>query len=224
MSYSLVLHCTYTHIEVALYRDTMQHVLVSIPKFDATKKLVSTLNDIITAHNLSLADVALMIVNQGPAPFTTLRTSITTANALHFATGIPLTGINGLEALIAEQATPEWTHTVALLNAFGRDVYYGVQKAGAITHLGCASIDQLLCELATQNTHDPIRFIGNGVLLYEKNIREIMKDRAHIPVQLPEICSLDAIAQVGFEQYESNGTTADYLEPLYLKQSYSPQK
>lgn len=105
-----------------------------IPNAQASKQLVFVIDRLLEKQNLRLQDLAFIFVNQGPAPFTTLRTVLATVNALSFARNIPLVGIDSLQALAKENVLRKSSSDtdnpgsliipIALLDAFNNDVYY----------------------------------------------------------------------------------------------------
>ncbi len=103
MNFFLALQNTYDHVEVGLFSRTPQLVSsYSIAKMEASRSLIPSLERFLQEQQLHLKDFPFLVVNQGPGPFTTLRTVIATANGLSFATGIPLIGVDALEAARSE--------------------------------------------------------------------------------------------------------------------------
>ena len=59
------------------------------------------------ACGLTLGDVTLLAVGLGPGPFTGLRVGLATIEGLAFATGLPVVGVSGLDALAVAAARAE---------------------------------------------------------------------------------------------------------------------
>ena len=75
--------------------------------------------DALEACRLTLGDVTLLAVGLGPGPFTGLRVGLATIEGLAFATGLPVVGVSGLDAL-AVAAARVFIGSGAIL--YGQDV------------------------------------------------------------------------------------------------------
>jgi tRNA A37 threonylcarbamoyladenosine modification protein TsaB len=117
--------------------------------------------------------------------------------------------------MLTEHRSPDYPVTVALFNAFNLETYFGIDAFDTQT-TGWKNCEQLLRELKAQHTC-PIRFIGSGTQLFEKQITEIMGAQAIIPEPLPLAPSLKTIGLMATEQFNA-GTKSIQLMPLYLKQ------
>lgn len=220
----LALANTYTSVEIALFKDNNVIGIETVDKHQASKLLIPLLHALLATHNTLLSDCAFIATNQGPGPFTTLRVVIASVNGISFASRIPLIGIDGLDALLNEYTDPTFPNTVTLLNAFNRDVYFGIQVNGDRTYLkGYAPIDQILQKLSQQHTtSSTIRFIGNAIPMYTQEIQTTFGDRAHLPSPLPHACSITQIGLMGLQRWHAQESIAYQLLPLYLKQYSAP--
>src|SRR5689334_5441532 len=131
MNIFLSIQNTYETIDVGLFSAHTVIDTASISKLQASKKITILLDSLLKKHFLQLSDINFIAVNQGPGPFTTLRIVLTTVNAIQFSRHIPLIGIDGLHAILAEYKNNEYPNTVALLDAFNKDVYFGIQTGTA---------------------------------------------------------------------------------------------
>lgn len=61
--------------------------------------LSAQIENLLRAHNKTLADLALIAVGTGPAPFTGLRVGLVSAQTLGFALGVEVRGVCSLAAL-----------------------------------------------------------------------------------------------------------------------------
>lgn len=182
-----------------------------------TKCFIADVTELLQQHNLNLSDLNFICAHQGPAPFTTLRVSLTLLNGLSFARKIPLIGVDGLHVFTHEFTNPECSYTIALLNAFCNDIYYGIYtyQTGAFHH-GYAPAERFLSE-TSQILKDKIYFIGNGVALHEQLVKNYFGERAVIASPLPQIASLETIAADGLKKWEENSIREYQVIPLYLK-------
>lgn len=216
MTYSLILQSDYNNVSVALCKDGSILETSTDTKHNASKNLVTQMNTLLKSNKLAWADLAFIGLNQGPAPFTTLRVIITTANGLHFAHKLPLVGVDGIKIFLNEQQY-NTALTVVLLNAFAKDVYYGIKQDNKIISTGWENYNILFESLHKDYPNTPITFIGHGVTLFEKELKEIFGDDVQSPDPLPDHCSLESVVTQAYVQWESKENVHDMLLPLYLK-------
>lgn len=210
---------TYNTLEMALFKDGQLIDWVTEDKISASKNCVPFMADLLTRNGTALSNISFIAVNQGPGPFTTLRVVISTVNGLSFANGIPLIGVDALDALLTEYSHVEYPITIALLNAFNNDAYFGIQDGTREFEKGYKNINKLLEELKVRFPTQTIRFIGNGAALFGPVITEAFGTRAYIPEPLPNTCTIQQIGILGFEQWQAKQQGSDELQPLYLKQA-----
>jgi tRNA threonylcarbamoyladenosine biosynthesis protein TsaB len=215
-SYSLITQATYQEIQFALYKNEELLQQGSIKKTEASSLLMDQLNKLLKKHSVNWNNIDYIGVNQGPAPFTTLRALITTVNGIGFATKIGLVGVDGLTSFVTEQHKKALT--VVLLNAFAQDVYFAVQNDASIK-TGWANGQEFLEQLKADHPNQTITFVGNGVPLHRQAITELFGDNTQIAQKCPEYVSLQTIAQQCFGQ----DIKVPHLTPLYLKtHKYKP--
>lgn len=128
MNIFLGIQATYSTIEIALFNEETVISMISIDKLDASKKIISVLDMLFKNNHYTLDNISFIASNQGPGPFTLLRTVLTTVNAISFARNIPLIGIDGLNAFFVQEKNSIYPNTVMLLNAFNNDVYFAFHE------------------------------------------------------------------------------------------------
>jgi len=213
--YYIALQNSYEEIDVALFNKELLISKKNISKIKASAELVLTLDALLKENNLNLSDLTFIAVNEGPGPFTTLRVVIATVNAINFAKGIPLVGIDGINAFVQEYQDSNYP-VVAILNAFNNDVYYAINSKDNITE-GWKNIELFLQELKAEFPDQKIKFIGNGINLFKKEIEENFKDFGYIPENYPKMPSIEYIAKVGYKNWENKKGITKEVMPLYLK-------
>lgn len=211
----LAIQTTYDSVELGFFSGLVLQDSIILDKKQTNKNFIPDLNTLLRNNTIKLEDIDFFAVNQGPGPFTSLRVIITTANGLSFATKKPLIGINGLEEFLKEYQSSQWSHTVALLNAYHSDVYYGFEVDGVCTETGAKNIDVLLEELSTIET--PFRIIGNGIDLYKKQILQKLGDKAFLQDPIPQHVSIQQIGKAAFFRWQKQEDLKQQLLPLYLK-------
>jgi tRNA threonylcarbamoyladenosine biosynthesis protein TsaB len=218
MSFVLCLHTTYTNVESALAYDKRILQLCSLTKEQASAQLVPTINTLLTINQLNLDSISHIIVNQGPAPFTTLRTIIATVNGIAFAHKVPLVGVDALEAFMSEYADKHAGPTAVLLNAFNKAVYYCISDPAHNQKLkGYAPITTCIELIHTIYKEMPVHCIGNGTQLYRADIETALGSQVYIPDPLPLTVSIEQVIKTGANQIQNNQGITQCIEPLYLK-------
>jgi len=221
MAYFLSIQNTYTHLEIGLFKGNQLINWIAEDKLRASKHFVPLIAGLLEEQHIKFANLSFIAVNQGPGPFTTLRVVIASVNGLSFSTKIPLVGVDALDALILEQENHLYPNTVALLNAFNQDVYFGISTPDLLyTEKGYKNVQVLLQELQATIPNQPIRFIGNGAELYSKEINATFGTNAYIPNPLPHTCSVHQIGLMGLDRWDKKDNVVYELFPLYLKQSF----
>jgi len=210
----VVLQATYHVIEYALYSSTELIEKHTLEKTEACRFLVTRLNSMLAKNKLSWAEIEFIGVNQGPAPFTTLRTLITTINGISFAQHIPLIGVDGLKSFLTEQ--PQNGINIVLQNAFAKDVYFGIQD-GSDVETGWDNGSQFLAMIAEKYPHQTVRFVGNAVFLHQQEIESLFGTRGIIHSHEQEMVSLKTVAFLCKELWNTKKKGAPHLSPLYLK-------
>jgi tRNA threonylcarbamoyl adenosine modification protein YeaZ len=217
-----------------------------IPNAQASKQLVFVIAHVLKKQNLCLEDLAFIFVNQGPAPFTTLRTVLSTVNALSFARHIPLVGIDSLKALAAESSSVHTIRaqdnnkiiTVALLDAFNSDVYYCFKadapeivpdksgpeyKPGLEYKTGYENISAFVLRLQKflengkkNNPNTRLCLIGNGAELHRQALETALGNGIVWAESMPLTASFNCMAQSALQDFNT-GQISSKLSPLYLK-------
>ncbi len=216
---------TYESIEYALCSNISSVMSIidqrTLSKMQASSLLMQKLNELLADHMLTWSHIEKLVVNCGPAPFTTLRALIATVNGISFATHIPLVGIDGLKAFAFENS--DAPISIVLLNAFTGDVYFAINDHDKLTSYGWQNGITLLQTIKatySDNDGDKITFKGNGVDQLRSIIKELFEDRAMILSPNPSMASLATITnyhKAELAEQETNTENSFHLSPLYLK-------
>jgi tRNA threonylcarbamoyl adenosine modification protein YeaZ len=208
MSYFIAIQYPYEYVSISLSDNTTILTSKTISKFQAAGLLIPTIDSILQEQNLKLAhDIACIGINTGPGPFNTLRSIIATANGISFAKHIPLAGSNGLDLLL-ENTT---NNSVAVLDAFGHDVYYSSKLSGL---RGYSSIENFVAQLNSLNYQDTINFFGNGAIKHKEFITTKLNTSATFD-ELSIFPSMQSLINSTYNRY-SQGLTEKELFPLYF--------
>ncbi len=218
---------TYEVFEIALF---INNELISKKrenKYNASKLFIPLLDELLTQNNAKISDFDFCAVNCGPGPFSTLRSIIASVNGLHFATNIPLVGIDGLDATFLEFYDSNYQHTIVLINAFNNEVYYLIADGKQIISKGYQKIDTFLEQIkktypslpseALCEGRAPVNFIGNGVTLHQSLIQEQLGNNVIIAEPNPAMCSVEMIGKIGLEKWPLQQGATGPVMPLHLK-------
>ncbi|MBV8660984.1 MAG: tRNA (adenosine(37)-N6)-threonylcarbamoyltransferase complex dimerization subunit type 1 TsaB [Candidatus Dependentiae bacterium] len=208
MSYFITIQYPYQYLTITLSDNTTIISTETISKFQAVSLLIPTFNSILLTNNLTLKDIACIGINTGPGPFNTLRSIIATANGIAFAKQIPLVACNGLELLLQENKAD---NQVAILDAFGNDVYYAIKASDTQNY---NSIENLISELNNLYTHQTIIFVGNGAEKHKEFISNNFKGTA----DFKDDCLFATPQSLVNETYNKfeQGLTEKEIFPLYF--------
>ena len=208
MSYIITIQYPYQHLEMSISCNSSILQTVIVPKIQAVGLIIPTMQQLLKNHNLTLSDIACIGINTGPGPFNTLRAIIATANGIAFAQKIPLVACNGLELLLQENKVE---NQVAILDAFGSDVYYAIKSSGL---QGYMSINDLITMLNASHQGQIINFIGNGSVKHQDFILQNFTGTAHINHDLL-FATAATLADVTYKKFSDNLVETEIF-PLYF--------
>lgn len=193
-SYYIATQGTYDYFEIALFGENGLIEVTREDKRHTSKLFIILLDQLLSKHALSFAELSFCVVNCGPAPFSTLRSILATVNGLHCATSIPLVGIDGLEATFLEFRDQTCENIIVLLNAFNNESYYLIAAGDRIVSTGYKKTELLHQEIQQQSAEKDIHVIDN------------------------KTCSIEMIGRLGYKKFMKKEALGDYLMPLHLKQ------
>ena len=154
MALFVVIHARFQDAQWGIFRDGILIAESGDSSKKISKNALPLLEDLLNTHKISLSDLSFIAAHQGPAPFTTLRVCLSLINGIAFARGIPLVGVNGLEALLDDFKQPDHP-TILLLNAFSKEVYYGFHDPKTETSsYGCADAASYMALLPANIDHN----------------------------------------------------------------------
>ncbi len=211
----LTLQSTYDQIEVALFSNQQQVNLICLSKFTASAGLVPAIKNCLEQYSLNFNTLDFICANLGPAPFTSLRTTIVTVNGISYAAKIPLVGVNGL-ATFASTALPDTKNLVIILNAYSKSVYYAIRINQTVNY-GWQMFDQFVLDLQNKFTNQAVLIIGQGIASFSNEL-SCLPANFVIDQTYPGYPNIELIAQTGLDLYHTKHTSFE-LTPLYLKQA-----
>jgi tRNA threonylcarbamoyladenosine biosynthesis protein TsaB len=186
----------------------------SDPSREPASRLPGELMGILQRASATLADVDVFAVATGPGSFTGLRIGIATMQGLAFASGKPLVGISGLDALA--QIGGSDGRVATWVDAWRGEVYAALYDRGTEIEPPVVARPSDLLGRAAEH---PTLFIGDGAGVYREFIESRLGGRAHLahPVA-PRLAGTIARLAAGAV---ANGTpwAAHDVQPLYVRRT-----
>jgi len=200
--YILAVQHSYNDVEAGIYYNNKKLSFAKISKHEASSKLIDTIDIILKNGKIDINNVNKIVVNSGPGPFTTLRTTITTINGIAFATGIPVIGVDGLSTLINYDLNDYSEPKAVIMNAYANDVYYAIKDQNKFT-IGSDNIDNVINKLKLKN----LKLAGNAIEMFKEKLNILNFEQIK-----PEYPTLDSLVKnsINFE-------AVSQVKPIYLK-------
>jgi len=182
-----------------------------------SQRLMPMVDAALSMTGMKIEEIDLFGAVVGPGSFTGVRIGVSTVKALAHAQGKPCIGIDALEALALN--VPEFDGVVCpILDARAQQVYGAIFEPGLPPQRLCEDTAEKLTAFLdrVKETGKRAIFVGDGVKVSEKAIREQLGDRAAFaPAQ--HIGLRAGCAAMLAQKYA--GQAQDYvtLLPLYLR-------
>lgn len=181
-----------------------------------SQTLLPMVESVLSATELTVGDIDLVAVANGPGSFTGVRIGVATAKGLCFANGTSCVGVSTLEAM-AQNFVSDDCVVFALMDARRMQVYNAVFQCqnGEICRLTedrAVSIESLKEDIE-KNINKKIVFVGDGAeLCYET----IGKEYDNVVLSSENVRYQDAVG-VAFASKNKEVISADKLTPVYLR-------
>lgn len=139
---------------------------------NASSALLPAVDAVLRAAGIAPAGIGAIAVGGGPGSFTGLRIAAATAKGMVHALRVPLFAWSGLMAAAAAQGVCGET-VCALFDARNREVFAGAWRFGEdgavreVLPVEALRVDELRARLG----EGPVRFCGEGSVLYAKDLR-----------------------------------------------------
>jgi len=188
-------------------------------------RLPGTLIDLVAEDGATLDDVQLLAVGLGPGAFTGLRVGLATMQGLAFATGLPIVGVSGLDALAVEarRAAADRECVIGVwLDAGRQEVFAARYRVDPSAAFGVTAIEDPMSARPAavlekwRATREPMPavWIGGGAVTYAADAES---SGASIRIlDTPLLAPL--VAELGEQIASENGSVAPHaLRPLYIR-------
>lgn len=215
----LAIQSSYSDVECAFFHNNVLIDTCRIDKVGASSLLVPMVAELLQRYACTLTDLDFIAVNIGPAPFTTLRVVIATANGLQYAYPVPLVGVTAFDGWFHQ--LPLANDAAIVMNAFNDELYYAVRRAHQSHYSsGYAKVAEVAQRLVDTGS-SALQVVGNAVALHESYFKACLGDRMIVDTNNRSMCEVTSIGLVGLQQWQEGSGSREPLVPLYLKPSFS---
>jgi tRNA threonylcarbamoyladenosine biosynthesis protein TsaB len=193
-------------------------------KITYSEILLSCIDQALKNIGLKIEDMDGFAISIGPGSFTGLRIGLSTLKGLCFATGKPLASVPSLDALAYLALYCQYP-VVTMLDAKKNQVYAAIYetKDGELkrqTDFLVEDVEDLAKRISQKSL-----FVGPGAKVYQKEVIELLKDKAYFSLTEQSLPSGAMVAFLGLKKLIL-GQVEDIaeLEPLYLRKSEAELK
>jgi tRNA threonylcarbamoyladenosine biosynthesis protein TsaB len=184
-----------------------------------SKHLMNMIDTACVMSGVQIGDMDGFAVTIGPGSFTGLRIGISTVKGLAWSLNKPVVGVSSLDAL-AWQCSPGSHLVCALLDARKHEVYccrYRNQE-GELKQTGTEKV--VAPVEAIRDIREPCLFIGNGAVLYKKEISTKLGVLAHFSGWNQDNIRASSVAGLSLDCFNRQRTDdVASLVPQYIRKS-----
>ena len=175
-------------------------------------ELVPAIRRVAEQAGVTLGDATAVVVARGPGGFSALRVGISMAQAFAMARGIPLVGVNTLDAE-AQPYLGMGLPVCAIVGAGREKVYTARYADGASIGHRVLSHEELAAGITEKTLLCGEGLSDVGALIEERVGNLAIVAGAPPPTRRPAV-----LAQLGYELLQSGGEQApESLEPIYMR-------
>lgn len=184
--------------------------------------LMTIIEDLLKANNLSINDIDGYIVSKGPGSFTGLRIGMATIKGLSFGSNKPYVSLSSLDALAYSISTFDGI-ICPIMDALRDSVYTALYKSS--TSNGNVELERLtdysaldLSELVEliKEKNEKVMFIGDGLDKYKNYLIENCPN-CHFPPNHLNIVRASSLGELGVKLLKNGEADDPNSTPFYLK-------
>lgn len=208
---------------VALYDDEVGIVgeINLYVKINHSNVIMKSIDSLFDLSGYTIKDVDKIAVTTGPGSFTGIRIGVAIAKGLAYSLKKPIIGINELDVL-AETGEEREGLIVPLIDARKERVYYSQYKYENRKLVRKEEYkDGELRDILEKLKGEKVVFIGDGAIVNQKLIKEIMGEENIIFSKANSIPRAAMAAQMALQHEDDNIYT---LEPFYLNKSQAERE
>lgn len=188
-------------------------------KITHSERLLSEIDHILSRTDLKINDIDFFALAIGPGSFTGLRVGLSTLKGLAFSTGKKIVTVPTLEAFAWNMPYSKYL-VCPLLDARKREVYAAIFRWSGDNFIKELNEEALKIDMLLDKINEPTIFLGEGALIYKKNIISKLGERAIFPPLQFMTPSASNVAYLGLKKAR-NGDVEDIIKvvPMYLRKS-----
>lgn len=188
--------------------------------------IMSTIDFLLKACKLNIADVDRVAVGIGPGSFTGVRIGVGLAKGLAYSSEKEIVGINELEAIasLGGELADKGYKIIPLIDARKERVFYSIysqSQEGAVLVQECNPIDGEIREIVENHKYDKVLFLGDGAIKYREIIEEGMEFKPLFFMESLNFPRASLIAELGAKREPGNLVT---LEPIYVQKTQAERE
>jgi len=181
-------------------------------------ELMPNLNQLLEQTKTNLKSTAGIVVAIGPGSFNGLRVGVSTAKGLAFSMGIPLVGINTLEAA-AYQYAESGLPICPIFNAGGGEIATAIYQKKDNQWLRTVNQHITTVDFLVSQLEGKTIICGEPSIAIQDQLKEMLGERAIIPSAASRLRRAVFLAELGIKRLEAGDYDApDSLQPIYLRQ------
>lgn len=188
-------------------------------KITHSERLLSEIDHILNRTDLKINDIDFFALAIGPGSFTGLRVGLSTLKGLAFSTGKKIVTVPTLEAFAWNMPYSKYL-VCPLLDARKREVYAAIFRWSGDNFIKELNEEAFKIDMLLDKINEPTIFLGEGALIYKKNIISKLGERAIFPPLQFMTPSASNVAYLGLKKAR-HGDVEDIIKvvPIYLRKS-----
>ena len=188
--------------------------------------LLPMVDRLLNQAQCSLSQLDGIIFGQGPGSFTGIRIGVGVAQGLSFSTELPVVGVSTLQAM-AQQAHMKYgmSKVIAAIDARMSEIYTGYFQLNSAEIMSPVIEETVLppanlAEYLTGFTQQAYG-VGTGWGAYQTQLSKLLINQQPVDILYPDAKAMLAIGMANFEQ---QATSAEYAQPVYVRDTVSWKK
>lgn len=192
-----------------------------------SQTLMPIIDKVLSQSEMTLDDIDVFAVADGPGSFTGLRIGISTVKGLAHALGKPVVGISSLMSMAYNMPFCEYIIS-PIMDARRTQVYNAVYewRDGALEEIvapRAISVEELCAQLTKYDKR--IVFPGDGVPVYREIIESILGNKAVFAPSCANMQRASSLAEPAARLFaEGKAMTCCELKPVYLRKSQAERE
>ncbi len=180
--------------------------------------ILSMVDELLADHQLSLPQLDLIAVDNGPGSFTGIRIGIGVAQGLAYGADLPVIGINSLAALAAQVSSDG--SVLSLIDARMKQVYWADYSKHPLSYTFNELMNIPLHLSAPGEVHcsqrqNQFEVVANGWQQYQEHVDQLV--RAAVDLTTGVYPMAQEVAAIAALANEANQLIAAQLMPIYLR-------